>query len=99
MLTADLSSSSTSITVRSPWRTCAEASLYGLRIGTTWATPGAPSRPRRATCSRSPIAPITVTSCRAMGGPGPDRLDALDDGLDLKLVALAFITIIIRCFS
>ena len=54
--------SSTSTTVRSPLRNCAEASLYGFRIGTRWSTPGAPSSPSEATRSRSPIAPITVSN-------------------------------------
>ena len=55
---------SMSSTVRSPWVNCSEASLYGLRIGTTRSTPGWPSKPRLSTfasCSTSPIAPITVT--------------------------------------
>ena len=56
---------SISRTVRCSRRYWSEASLYGLRIGTRWSTPGAPSSPRLATCSRSPIAPITVTSSPA----------------------------------
>ena len=53
-----------SSTVRSPCVICEEASLYGLRIGMTRSTPGCPSSPRLSTlasCSTSPIAPITVT--------------------------------------
>ena len=50
-----------------------EASLYGLRIGTTLSTPGAPSSSSRATCSRSPIAPITRHLLAAeMGARGAD---------------------------
>ena len=58
-----------SSTVRSPCVICAEASLYGLRIGTTRSTPGWPSSPRLSTlasCSTSPIAPITVTRAPSM---------------------------------
>src|ERR671937_2518265 len=39
-----------------------ETSLYGLRIGSTWSTPGKPSSGSAASSSRSPIAPITVAS-------------------------------------
>ena len=67
-------------------RSCAEASLYGLRIGTTWSTPGAPSRPRRgdvlAVADRADHGDLLPA--RRMG-PGADLLDAVDDGLDLVL--------------
>src|ERR671935_1596428 len=43
-------------------RSSRETSLYGLRIGSTWSTPGKPSSGSAASASRSPIAPITVAS-------------------------------------
>jgi hypothetical protein len=75
--------------------TCADASLYGLRIGTSLSTPGAPSRPSRATCSRSPIAPITVTSSpreRYACAPAPSTLRTT--AWISSSVAVDFITII-----
>src|SRR5687768_16512028 len=77
-------------------RICEEASLYGLRIGTTCSTPGAPSRPRRATCSRSPTAPITVTSSPREGcALAPQDSMRSMTAWTWSSVAPAFITIII----
>ena len=86
---------STSITVRSPGLSCAEESLNGLRIGTTCSTPSWPSRPRRATCSRSPIAPITVTSSPREGcARAPQDSIRSMTACTCSSVAVGFITII-----
>jgi hypothetical protein len=73
-----------------------DASLYGLRMGTTCSTPGEPSRPRRATCSRSPTAPITVTSSPREGwARAPqDSMRSMTAWTSWS-VAVGFITIII----
>ena len=67
-------------------RICADASLYGLRIGTTCSTPGAPSRPSRidvlAVADRADHGHLLAA--RRMGSC-TDVLDAVDDGLDLLL--------------
>src|SRR3954452_9521623 len=65
-------------------------------MGTTCSTPGAPSRPSRATCSRSPIAPITVTSSPREGWAcAPQDSIRLMTAWISSSVAVAFITIII----
>ncbi len=78
---------------------CAEASLYGLRIGTTRSTPGWPSRPRLSTvtsCSTSPIAPITVTRApRLRWASAPARSIFSTTASTSSSVAVSFITIII----
>ena len=86
---------SISITVRSSPLSWREESLYGLRMGTTCSTPGAPSRPRRATCSRSPTAPITVTSSPREGwARAPqDSIRSMTAWISSS-VAVDFITII-----
>ena len=69
--------------------------MNGLRIGTTCSTPSWPSRPRRATCSRSPIAPMTVTSSPRDGwARAPhDSMRAMT-ACTCSSVAVGFITII-----
>src|SRR3954468_22587065 len=66
-------------------------------MGTTCSTPGAPSSPSRWTCSRSPIAPITVTSSPRDGwARAPTAsMRSMTDSISAS-VAPAFITIIIR---
>jgi hypothetical protein len=87
---------STSTTVRSPGLSCDEESLNGLRIGTTCSTPSWPSSPSRATCSRSPIAPMIVTSSPREGcARAPhDSIRAMT-ACTCSSVAVGFITIII----
>src|SRR5918994_3323565 len=86
---------SISTTVRSPGRSWADDSLNGLRMGTTWATPSWPSRPRRATCSRSPMAPITVTSSPRDGwARAPQDSIRSMTACTCSSVAVGFITII-----
>src|SRR3954464_9407546 len=86
---------SISITVRSSPLSCREESLYGLRMGTTCSTPGAPWSPSLATCSRSPTAPITVTSSPREGwARAPqDSIRSMTAWISSS-VAVAFITII-----
>jgi hypothetical protein len=62
VLAADAGGRAISTTRRLAGADCVGESLYGLQDRDDRSTPGAPSSSRRATCSRSPIAPITVTS-------------------------------------
>ena len=70
--------------------------MYGRRIGTTCSTPWWPSRPSRCTCSRSPIAPITVTSSPRDGWARAPQLSmrAMTAWMSSS-VAVGFMTIII----
>src|SRR4051812_30133837 len=84
-------------TLRPPPLTCAEASLYGLRIGTTWSTPSIESGSMRATCSRSPMQPIRVTSSpwETWARAPTDSTRAMTAPISSS-VAVCFITINIR---
>src|ERR1700733_9231476 len=67
-------------------------------MGTTRSTPAYPSSSSRATCSRSPIAPITVTSSPwLMWVRAPTLLTRSTTASTSCWVAVDFITIIILC--
>jgi hypothetical protein len=80
---------------RAPARSCVDESLYGLRIGTTFSTPAEPSSPSRCTCSRSPTAPMTVTSSpRERWALRPTPSTRVTTAWISSSVAVGFITII-----